>query len=273
MEKTEILIPRSQDVDLNSRLRINELMNYLADFARRHADEQNFGFYSMADNGLYWVLHSMKLEIHRLPLLDEPLTSTTRAWFQRGLRAQRQFSLSTHTTQTKGTQAAKNPETGSGSGMKRDLIRAHSLWLLIDGERKRPVPIHSQFEPQGEPMFDAGELSAIEGVPNPDKLGPEMADPENLSADAQFNRTVAYSDVDVHQHMNNSRYVALALDSLPMETWESTRPMSVEVSFLKECFLGDEITVKRFTNARGHLVQCLRDSQPVFTMKLVHRSL
>lgn len=257
MEKTEQFTPRSQHVDFNSRLRINELMNYLADFARRHAEEQNFGFHAMADQGLYWVLHGMQLEISRLPLLDQPLSSTTRAWFTRGLKAQRQFSLSPADPRSE----ENAPRTGS------ELIRAHSHWLLIHGQRKRPVPIHSQFEPQGGQMFDPREIPAIHDIPDtPDSAAP--AEP-----DEQFSRTVAYSDVDVHQHINNSRYVALGLDALPVEVWKSPEPLRVDISFLKECFFGDEISVQRFSNSAGHLVLCLRDNEPVFRMKIVHHSL
>ncbi|WRK53301.1 thioesterase [Coprobacillaceae bacterium CR2/5/TPMF4] len=51
-------------------------------------------------------------------------------------------------------------------------------------------------------------------------------------------RQVLYSDVDVNQHMNNSRYIEWALDAIAMEVFDNKYFSEVSV-FLKRNGTGD----------------------------------
>ncbi len=229
MEKIERHRPSSRDVDLALRYRPNEIMNYLADLAARHAEEIGFGYYDMDARGMFWVVHRFLLEIKSPPLLGRELECISRPWFRKGLKADRQFIL-----------------TDGGV----ELLRAHSLWLLVSKESRRPLPLHRHFEIVGEPLFE-DDLSY---------RGPEL-----MPGERQAGRTVAYSDVDMHGHCNNSRYVSWCLDCFEAGFWEHNYPRTMDVLFQRESFAGDDIDIYIQSSGRHYRFDGMRENDTIFT--------
>lgn len=62
-----------------------------------------------------------------------------------------------------------------------------------------------------------------------------------------------FSDIDVNQHVNSTRYLQWMLDSHSHEFLKTRTPTSIELSFLSEALPDDEVTVLSETNADGEL--------------------
>ena len=105
---------------------------------------------------------------------------------------------------------------------------------------------------------------------DPDKI-PVQSEAKEL---AQFE--VRNSDIDMNQHVNNTKYAKWILDALPLEILkEGVELHDYEVNFLAETKSGDVISVQKFPSElkKGESQNThfqgvrLSDSKPVFTAR------
>ena len=69
---------------------------------------------------------------------------------------------------------------------------------------------------------------------------------EGLELSFIMERTVLYSDVDVNQHLNNSRYIEWAFDVLPFEFFENNYFKKISIIFKKEMMPGTTAKIYRY---------------------------
>jgi medium-chain acyl-[acyl-carrier-protein] hydrolase len=235
LEKDELYRPESQDVDLEMRMRPNEIMNRLADLARRHAGETGFGYDDMLSRGLFWVVHEFIIAIDEMPMLDDDLILRTRPFFRKGLRADRQFEIT------------------RGGGR---LVRAHTRWLS-----------HRPGEPQAPAAAAALRCNRRTLFPSG---GTGWARRRWSRETSGAVRRVGYSDVDMHRHTNNSRYVAWCLDLLPIDLWREFRVSRLHILFHKESFADQEISihVSRSEDSNDYRFDGFRGEETIFTLSM-----
>src|SRR4030042_473304 len=130
------------------------------------------------------------------------------------------------------------------AGSKGDILgTAKSAWVVLDLKSRRPQMI--------EPIFQ--HLRHLF-----DHL-PSAEEPEKLSGPVQSKMeksyTVRYSDIDMHHHVNNIKYIEWILDSYPFEIHRKYHIHTFEINFLAESSDGDEISIH--TEPHG-------DSPPAF---------
>lgn len=254
MRKTEQHVPYSQEVDFLGRFRPNELMNYLADFARRHADQSGYGYHEMKRQNLFWAVHRFVIDMPQIPKLEQEFSCTTAAWFRKGLRADRQFEL---------------------TDADNCLVRAYTRWILMDWNTRKPVPIQRYFPEQGEPLFDPHDLSVL--LPEASEISHAgtrtYAENEQDRGKARVlpetrRFTVSYSDIDVHQHCNNSRYMSWCLDMIGVNQMKQSFPRRLDIRFLREAFAGDEIEIVRERRTWGEVFFGTATDERVFELTL-----
>lgn len=95
---------------------------------------------------------------------------------------------------------------------------------------------------------------------------------ENIS---QFE--VRNSDIDLNEHVNNTKYAQWILDSLPLTTLKGGVELKgYEVNFLSEMKLGDVVTIQKTLEESPNLIQFqgqrASDQKPVFTAQLLVES-
>ena len=103
------------------------LMNELQSIADRHAEILGCGRTYCLENNIGWVVLYYLVDIIELPCEGEELTFTTWPSCQDALRATRDF------------------EIRGNDG--RLMVRATSQWILIDMERRRPLPLATHLSP------------------------------------------------------------------------------------------------------------------------------
>ena len=103
------------------------LMNELQSIADRHAEILGCGRTYCLEHNIGWVVMYYLVDIIELPVEGEELTFTTWPSCQDALRATRDF------------------EIRGADG--RLMVRATSQWILIDMERRRPLPLASHLSP------------------------------------------------------------------------------------------------------------------------------
>lgn len=201
----------SYDVDPAERLAPRALCAFLQETAGRDVARRGFGMRLLIDRGLAWVLQRLTVEVARWPEAGEEIGVETRArGFTRAV-AERDFRV---------TDAAG-----------QELARATSRWAVVDFEARRAVRL-----PEGVADLPAGPLHELA----PPEGGIPDADPPDL--EERFG--VRHGDLDVVGHVNNTRYVEWALETVPDEVQEACRPSAFEIAFRREAVYGDTVVAR-----------------------------
>ncbi|MCI1208263.1 MAG: thioesterase [Treponema sp.] len=106
------------------------------------------------------------------------------------------------------------------------LISGISSWIIVDPKSRRIVR-PSEFTLREPPVFHR-ELDCM-------KFG-KISIPKDLQKLSE--RHICFSDIDANGHMNNARYGAYAIDSLPVE-YQQKKFSDFRINFSKEARRGD----------------------------------
>lgn len=209
------------DVDFLQTLKISSLFNLFQEIAGVHADQLGFGIDIItANHGVTWVLVKIKVEIERLPLWNEEIEIET--WPQRPKRFE--FERDYIVRDTEGN----------------ILVRAISSWVIMDiktRELRKTELIHVNYP---DPVK---EERAIDGKIG--KLKPYC------ESELVYKKTVGYSDIDLNEHLNNSKYIDYIMDCFTCEEHKKYKAGSIQVSYVNEALPGETIALKRDINTEN----------------------
>ena len=157
--------------------------HFCQEMAEEHADSYGFGYDWVMTNRTAWVQVQGDFEMQRRP-----------AWKEK-------VYLRTNTGKASALQAGRFVEMTDESG--NVLARADLLWVIINFDTRRPVPLKRTGLPLDNPS-----PTVTESMDFP-------ARPETAAATAEL--TAGRRDVDFNGHINNSAYLIWALDTLPAD--------------------------------------------------------
>jgi len=69
-----------------------------------------------------------------------------------------------------------------------------------------------------------------------------------LKENILFTKKIRYTDLDINQHVNNTKYIELVLDSFSPEYHKSHNLQSLTISFNSESFYDDELEIRSSSN-------------------------
>lgn len=202
-----------QEADYKGNYRISALFSKLSDLATQNAIK--VGIWNPEFGNSYGFVLSKETMLLKRPIkVDEKIKLYTRAADRKRVQFIRNYWV--------------NDESGN------EIAAMYSLWTLIDLKNRRII--------------------------KPEKVGimmPELTPyqytiesyheiKKDLELTYVMKRQVLYSDVDVNQHMNNSRYIEWALDAISMEVFESKYFSEVSVFFKKEMAPGTVAKIYRY---------------------------
>ncbi len=201
----------SWEVDRKGRARPDILFSFMLDSAWAHANNSDFSYEALKEEGQLWVLSRFLAVIYEVPKWNDELTIET--W-------------------SKGTDKVfglRDFAVYGNSGKK--CISATSAWLVIDRKTSRIQRIdllNSNFPLLSDRHEIETKLGKIE---------------ERETVKASFRHKVVYSDIDVNRHVNSAKYLTWILDSFPPELLEERDIKSFEINFLAEAQPGDSVIV------------------------------
>ncbi len=196
--------------DSKGRMTLPYLCLLMQETATLHADSLGWGYDILKENNLQWVLSRQWIRMTRLPRWKEEVRVGTWPSDRGAITWNRDFRI--------------YDAAGEAIG------EATSLWFVMDRTSRRPKPA-----PFGREI----SLEDVERV-NTEVLKPLPA-PEN----PETTRTVsaAYHDIDVHNHVNNVKYLTWMIDGLDPQLMETHQVMETEINFLAEGLLGDVLDI------------------------------
>lgn len=213
---------RVADAGADGKLKLPSLLQMLQEAATEHAEILGVDFRSLREIGLGWALSKIYVDIKKLPEWGERVWIKTWASDRVKIATYREFE-------------AKNRDG-------TELFTARSQWLLFDFEKRR-----------------LARMDRIEDFPrNPDAHANSYDLSEHLKAPSEnapytSARAAGVCDIDLNGHVNNSVYMAWALDALP--DMLNLAPQSFCINFLEEvrphaevlsvCEIADETSLHR----------------------------
>lgn len=201
---------RSYEVDAGGRLSVPSVFNLLQDAASSHALELGVSVPQLLAANHTWVLSRIILKMSSYPAWRDVVEVRTWPSGIQGAFAMRDF------------------EMRDNSGRRMGCAR--SAWIVIETAKRRPV----------RPGIFADRLKDAEDAPVMDYALNKLPRPDGTSAVKRFK--VRYGDLDINQHVNNVSYVEWLLESIP-GFGESLRRLSgLEINFVGEAFLGDQVS-------------------------------
>jgi len=198
----ESFILRTCNCDFKGDWRPSAILETMQEAAGAHSELLGCGRNALLKNNIVWVLSRSQVEMHEYPKVTDQVTVETfpmpnRRWF-----FPRYFLF-------------KNQEG-------RILGYAGTLWILMDINTRKMLP--------------PGDVATC--IPDNSDLTAPMKLPgtvDMLEGDTKiFPRLPRYTDLDVNQHVNNTRYADWACDALGIETMEKYCLKSLLINYSAE---------------------------------------
>lgn len=189
-----------QESDYQGHLKLSTLLSLLSDLATENAYEVGMWNQELAKN-YGWVLVKQTLQFKRPIDCNSIIELSTRAYHSSRVQFTRQYAI----------------EDQNGV-----ICNGHSIWTLLD-LKKRSIVRASKIgliipEVKTYPYF----LDSYKEID------------ETIATQFITTRKVLYSDVDMNQHMNNSRYIEWALDLVDYSLFQDHFIQEVSMHYKKE---------------------------------------
>jgi len=203
---------RFYETDRAARITPVALFNYLQEAAIRHGDAVGFDPPALEKLGYFWMMNRLHLRILRYAVRRENIRVETWGSNFKGMFATREWRVTDE------------------SGI--EIAQATGRWVLLGGEPKRILRVPAIIsDGYGEYPDRALEDKF-------DRMGP----PDAPTCERAFH--VRFSELDTNQHANSASYVDWCLESVPLDVMDARLPQSFEITFKKECRLGDELVAR-----------------------------
>ncbi len=208
------------ETDARGLLSLPAFFSLFQEAALLQAEELGFGeTYCMSEN-LMWVLSRVLLEIRAFPAHRQELQLKTWPKPPRGPFAARDFLI----------------ESDTGAV----FARATSAWLLLNAETMRPVRPQRLFKDY--PLHELGDVLPEDAA----KVSDEETD-----CGKELEVTARYSDLDMNNHVNNTRYVRWFLDCFEPSEVTPEGNLRFLINYRKAASYNDRIKLCRH-DAEGH---------------------
>lgn len=199
------------DTDLNGRIKMSSIANYLQESAWRHANHLGFGYEDAKKRNEFWVIVSLMIRMIDFPEWGQTITVETWPKGIDRLFAIRDFRIS--------------GDDGAIIGA------ATSSWMILDQETRRPKNVDIV-----RPVLHLSTHQDII-VDTP----PFLLAIKEISATEL--RRVRFSEVDRHGHVNNIRYIDWCLDALPAEWHRNHQIKAMVINYLAEVKTDDIVKI------------------------------
>lgn len=202
----------SFDSDWHGNAKLTSICNYLQEIAGNHVDKIGQGLHDLVQNDYAWVLSRMKIKIIRHAKWQETIRIETFPTGIKGLFGARDFRI--YDTENK------------------IIALASSRWLVVNLKTHRPVRPHEIVK-----HMPIGNHSEV--------FDEELGKLTSLTSEAELVEEIKihYSDIDINRHVNNVKYLKWMIDALPHELLTEKPISELEINFLQELKLGEQIMI------------------------------
>jgi len=224
LEYKMVVMPHTTQCDFNNELRASGIVDILQDCARLHIQQLGYDDEAMKKLGYCWVLTYECYEVvSRMPHLGEKLHVNTWPHEKRKLEYDREIEIRDE--------------------FDNLLIKSYTNWVIIDREKRILTKAP-------EVIID-GEFKGNINYEGPCKRKINLGRGDIINS---YIHKVELTDLDANIHANNAKYLDFIMNSMNLEDYKPFK--SLELAFLHEARLGDEIKIDHFINEEN--IDCYR---------------
>ncbi len=211
----------SVDVDSRGEMKFAAILNMCQEVAYEHSTLMGFGYETLHELNLAWVLSRATIRIERMPLWRENIRVETWHKRQSGLFSLRDYIFY--------------------SAEGEPLVRVTTSWLIINLATRRITRLDRVASDTHHIEFHTYQCDAISE--ETERLDMPT---ETVSEDSHH---VRYSDIDLNQHVNNAKYVEWLIDRAEEHNADCKRIKELVINFNHETLRGQIIDISSHTNA------------------------
>jgi len=217
------------DSDWHGNAKLTSICNYLQEIAGNHVDKIGQGLHDLSQNNYAWVLSRMKIKIIRHAKWKETIRVETFPTGIKGLFGARDFRIFDTDNQI--------------------IALASSCWLVVDLKTHRPLRPHDIVK-----HMPIGNYTEV--------FEEELGKLATLSQEAELIEEIKihYSDIDINRHVNNVKYFKWLIDAFPHEILIEKPISELEINFLQELKLGEQIQIFQEFDGDKHMNCMIKSS-------------
>ena len=202
---------KSFNVDFQQKIKPSALMEFFQEVASNHAASLGAGYDQLMEQGLFWALSRLKVQIFRMPGWGETILFETWPNGNEGLLFRRDFLVYDQSGEI--------------------IVRGVSGWLLVSTSNMRPQrPSALGLQLPVSPGKKAVEIF-------PDRLF-------TVTNQIAIHKAIAYNEIDQNLHVNNTRYLDWVTDCFDLKHFQTRILHDFTLEFLAETHWGDEVELK-----------------------------
>jgi medium-chain acyl-[acyl-carrier-protein] hydrolase len=194
-------------------------MNYFQEASTNQGNELGLGGDYLKVNNLAWFLVKYAIRFNDYPRYQDEVTVTTRATGMEKFCATRRFTIEDAAGATK--------------------VVADTQWLLINRESEKMARIDEHPEMDAYQCFEKGE-----------PIFKKIVKINRVDLEKRF--SVRFLDIDFNQHVNHVKYLAWAIEVLPLEVVKTRVLAEAKMVYKAQCFYGDQVRALGEQLAENH---------------------
>ena len=219
---------RYSEISPNQHVPIGQIVKYFQDCSTFNSEDIGLGLEYLEKTGYAWLLAAWQIEIIRYPAIGEEIVIATWPYDKKGILAYRNFEI-------------------------RDLegnriAMANSIWFYMN--LKTGVP--KRIEDKDVDAYGQEEKLPMQYKARKIKL-------PALQWEDQEDFPVKKADLDTNGHVNNARYIEMAMEYMDIQNFI----ISMRADYRKSAVFGDRIYPRVCRNEAFTYVElCDRDYEP-----------
>lgn len=209
---------RYSEIGEDGMMTLNAIINYLQDCSTFQSEDIGKGIEYLRERGRAWLLNSWQIQIERRPELIENIRIGTWSYGYKSMYGYRNFVI----------------DDMEGN----HLVKANSIWVLYDLEKKRPMKITDE---------------DLEGYITKEKLDMDYSERKLLIPEQREKKEafpVRRYQIDTNGHVNNGQYVRVAQECIP----ETFKVSGLCAEYRKSAVYGDVFYPEVAKTGEGYVV-------------------
>ena len=214
---------RYTDVDAYDNLKLSSLLSFLEESACLSADELGFGYDDIAPKHFGFIVVNWYIKLYKSIKLGDELAVHTWPLKPRRLIFLRDYEL-----------YCGEEKVGVCS----------ARWCMVDTDKFIPVPMSAFFSENFFDNYNTERSIDFNEWKIPTITGEEV-----------YSRLIKFSDYDHYFHVNNTKYADFMFDVFSVDELRGKSLNSVQITYVKQCKEGEQITFARERKDSFYLVE------------------
>jgi len=205
-----------RETDFSFNLTLKNIGEWFLNVAALDSERKGFGMQVLQQKGYAWVALRILINVKKYPVAFEKIKITT--WIQ---------NWSKLTTQRNCIIQNARGET---------LVEISSIFALINFNTRQVVNMQDALVDMKYERYICDKGLSIR---SPEKIH-ALSNEELVDT-----RKVVYSNIDCNLHVSSFEYVSWILDTFSLEVFKNKKISEFEINYIKECKLGETVTIHR----------------------------